>query len=97
MFTWVGKVPHVPLSRQDVHEFEQELTKHLRTSGGQVNLQAAQKLVHGLGGSRTHVSAVLARPIGTAARQEPHQDLNQSGIRHHLLCCAQVITRGWKT
>lgn len=91
------RLPRIPLSGQDVHEFEQELTKHLGTSGGEVNLQAAQKLVHGLGGCGAHVGTVLARPVGTAARQETHQDLNQSGIRHHLLCCAQVITRGCKT
>lgn len=57
----------IPLSGQDVHEFEQELTEHLWTGGGQVDLQAAQELVHGLGGGGSHLRAVLARPVGAAA------------------------------
>lgn len=71
-----------------MHEFEQELAEHLWTCGGQVNLQAAQELVHGLSGSWSHLRAVLACPIGAAARQEAHQDMDQVGIRHHLLSCA---------
>lgn len=90
----------IPLSRQNMHEFEQELAEHLWTGRGQVDLQAAQKLVHGLGGGRSHLRAVLARPIGAAAGQEAHQDMNQGRIRHHLLCCAFLrahpITGGWK-
>lgn len=68
--------PGIPLSRQNVHEFQQELAEHLRTGGGQVDLKAAQKLVHGLGGSWPHLRAVLARPIGAATRQEAHEDMN---------------------
>jgi len=68
-----------------VHEFEEELAEHLRAGGGQVDLQAAQKLVHGLGGGGSHLRAVLARPVGAGAGQEAHQDVNQGGIRHHLL------------
>lgn len=68
-----------------MHEFEQELAEHLRAGGGQVDLQAAQELVHGLGGGGSHLRAVLARPVGAAARQEAHKDMNQGGVRHHLL------------
>lgn len=71
-----------------MHEFEQELAEHLRVRGRQVNLQAAQELVHGLGGSGSHLRAVVTCPIGAAARQEAHQDMDQVGIRHHLLSCA---------
>lgn len=59
-----------------MHEFEQEFAEHLWTSGGQVDLQAAQKLVHGLGGSGSHLRGVLAGPVGAAAGQEAHQDMN---------------------
>lgn len=66
----------IPLCRKDVHELEQELAEHLGAGGRQVDLQATQKLVHGLGGSGSHLRAVLARPVGAAARQEAHQDVN---------------------
>ncbi len=83
-----------------MHEFEQELAEHLWTGGGQVDLQAAQKLVHGLGGGGSHLRAVLARPVVAASGQEAHQDMDQGGIRHHLLCCAFLrahpIAGGWK-
>lgn len=75
-----------------MNQFEQKLAEHLRTGGGQVHLQSAQKLVHGLGGSRPHLRAVLTRPIGAASRQEAHQDVHQRWVRHHLLCCALVAT-----
>ncbi len=80
--------PDIPFSRQNVHEFEQEFAEHLWTGGGKVDLQAAQKLMHCLRGSGSHLRTVLARPIGATARQEAHQDMNEGGIRHHLLCCA---------
>lgn len=88
MQTLLKTCPDIPLSGQNVHQFEQELAEHLWTGGGQVNLQAGQKLMHGLGGSGSHLRAVLACPIGAAAGQEAHQDMNQGGIRHHLLRCA---------
>ncbi len=71
-----------------MHEFEQELAEHLWAGGRQVDLQAAQKLMHGLGGSGSHLRTVLVCPISAAAGQEAHQDMNQGGVRHHLLCCA---------
>lgn len=66
----------LPLSGQDVQEFKQKLAKHLGTRGGQVDLQAAQTLVHGLGGSGSHMRALMARPVGAPAGQETHQNMN---------------------
>lgn len=90
----------IPLSRQNVHQFQQEFAEHLWACGGKMDLKAAQKLMHGLGGSWPHLRAVLAHPIGTATRQEAHKDMDQGGIRHHLLRCAFVtahaIVGGWK-
>lgn len=50
-----------------MHELEQELAEHLWTSGGQVDLQAAQELLHGLGGGGPHLRSVLACTVGAAA------------------------------
>lgn len=75
-----------------MNKFEQKLAEHLRTGGGQMDLQPAQKLMHGLRGSRPHLRAVLTRPIGAASRQEAHQDVHQRRVRHHLLRCALVAT-----
>lgn len=66
-----------------------------------MDLQAAQKLVHGLGGGGSHLRAVLARPVAAAAAgQEAHQNMNQGGVRHHLLCCAFLrahpVAGAWK-
>lgn len=92
--------PDIPLSRQNVHEFEQKLAEHLRTVGWKVDLQATQKLMHCLGGSGSHLRAVLACCIGAGARQEAHQNMNQGRISYHLLCCAFLradsIAGGWK-
>lgn len=75
-----------------MHELQQELAEHLWTGRGQVDLQAAQELMHGLGGGGSHLGSVLARPIGAAARQEAHQDVDQGGVRHHLLSGAFLRT-----
>lgn len=65
-----------------------------------MDLQAAQKLVHGLSGGGSHLRAVLACSIGAAAGQEAHQDMNQGGVTHHLLCCAFLrahpVAGDWK-
>lgn len=50
-----------------------------------MDLQTAQKLVHGLGGGGPHMGAVMACPVGAATRQETHQNMNQCGVGHHLL------------
>lgn len=71
-----------------MNKFEQKLAEHLRTGGGQMDLQPTQKLVHGLRGSRPDLRAVLTRPVGAAPREEAHQDVNEGRVRHHLLRCA---------
>lgn len=76
-----------------MNKFEQKLAEHLRTGGGQMDLQPAQKLMHGLRGGRPHLRAVLTRPIGAAPRQEAHQDVHQGRVRHHLLRCALMATQ----
>jgi hypothetical protein len=68
-----------------VHQFEQELAKHLWAGGREVHLEPGEELLHSLGGSGADLGAVLAGAMGVAPREESYKHVHQCRVRHHLL------------